>query len=364
MAHTWRLNAVVQLGQVDLVNEGLDALRRIAQESRLPLATWHGLRASVAVAVLRGDFAAVEEPHQRATAIARDSGDVVAANVGNAAVFEVALRRGVSLPDPERALRELEGAPISALIQAPRAMILDQLGRRDEARVIYQRLVPLLGAPPEYRPWWPLMYMLLELAERFQDTAAAPLLVGELEPYARGSVGGLGTSTVWFIGNSNRQLGRALVLAGRLEEGVTAYRTAVDCDERIGARPDVALGRLDIARTLARADWPTADRPATLRAALDDARVAAEECRGLDMPGHASRAETLVAELTRSLAATDPLSPREREVADLVVEGLTNHEIAARLYLSERTVESHVRSVLMKVGARNRLELVRLRSAR
>ena len=364
MAHTWRLNAVVQLGQVDLVNEGLDALRRIAQESRLPLATWHWLRASVAVAVLRGDFAAVEERHQRATAIARDSGDVVAANVGNAAVFEVALRRGVSLPDPERALRELEGAPISALIQAPRAMVLDQLGRRDEARVIYQRLVPLLGAPPEYRPWWPLMYMLLELAERFQDTAAAPLLVGELEPYARGSVGGLGTSTVWFIGNSNRQLGRALVLAGRLEDGVTAYRTAVDCDERIGARPDVALGRLDIARTLARADWPTADRPATLRAALDDARVAAEECRGLDMPGHASRAETLVAELTRSLAATDPLSPREREVADLVVEGLTNHEIAARLYLSERTVESHVRSVLMKVGARNRLELVRLRSTR
>jgi DNA-binding NarL/FixJ family response regulator len=82
------------------------------------------------------------------------------------------------------------------------------------------------------------------------------------------------------------------------------------------------------------------------------------------MPGHASRADALVAELTRSLAATDPLSPREREVADLVVEGLTNHEIAARLYLSERTVESHVRSVLMKVGARNRLELVRLRSAR
>ena len=163
--------------------------------------------------------------------------------------------------------------------------------------------------------------MLLELAERFQDTAVAPLLVDELEPYARGSVGGLGTSTVWFIGNSNRQLGRALVLAGRLEDAVTAYRTAMDCDERIGARPDVALGRLDIARTLARADWPTADRPATLRAALAGARSAADECRGLDMPGHASRADALVAELTRSLAADDPLSPREREVVDLVVAG-------------------------------------------
>ena len=363
MAHTWRLNAVVQLGLMDLANEGLDALRRIAEESRLPLATWHWLRASVAVAVLRGDFAAVEERHERSTAIARDSGDVVAANVGNAAVFEVALRRGVSLPDPERALRDLEGAPISALIQAPRAMVLDQLGRHDEARVIYQRLVPLLGAPPEYRPWWPLVYMLLELAERFQDTAVAPLLVDELEPYARGSVGGLGTSTVWFIGNSNRQLGRALVLAGRLEDAVTAYRTAMDCDERIGARPDVALGRLDVARTLARADWPTADRPATLRTALAGARSAADECRGLDMPGHASRADALVAELTRSLAADDPLSPREREVVDLVVAGLTNHEIAARLYLSERTVESHVRAALMKLGCRNRAELVRRETA-
>jgi DNA-binding CsgD family transcriptional regulator len=206
--------------------------------------------------------------------------------------------------------------------------------------------------------------MLLELAERFHDTAVAPLLVDELEPYARGSVGGLGTSTVWFIGNSNRQLGRALVLAGRLEDAVSAYRTAMDCDERIGARPDVALGRLDVARTLARADWPTTDRPATLRAALAGARLAADECRGLDMPGHASRADALVADLTRSLAADDPLSPREREVVILVVAGLTNHEIAARLYLSERTVESHVRSALMKVGARNRLELVRLRSTR
>ena len=77
------------------------------------------------------------------------------------------------------------------------------------------------------------------------------------------------------------------------------------------------------------------------------------------MPGHLARAEALVARLTTAVAADDPLSPREREVADLVVEGLTNHEIAGRLYLSERTVESDVRSPLMKVGARNRAQLIR-----
>jgi DNA-binding NarL/FixJ family response regulator len=40
---------------------------------------------------------------------------------------------------------------------------------------------------------------------------------------------------------------------------------------------------------------------------------------------------------------------REREVLDLVAEGLTNTGIARRLYLSERTVEAHVRHVLTKL---------------
>lgn len=44
------------------------------------------------------------------------------------------------------------------------------------------------------------------------------------------------------------------------------------------------------------------------------------------------------------------LTEREREVLELVAEGLTNAGIAKRLYLSERTVEAHVRHVLMKLG--------------
>jgi DNA-binding NarL/FixJ family response regulator len=44
------------------------------------------------------------------------------------------------------------------------------------------------------------------------------------------------------------------------------------------------------------------------------------------------------------------LTEREREVLELMAEGLTNTGIAKRLYVSERTVEAHVRHVLMKLG--------------
>jgi predicted ATPase/DNA-binding CsgD family transcriptional regulator len=56
-------------------------------------------------------------------------------------------------------------------------------------------------------------------------------------------------------------------------------------------------------------------------------------------------------------AAPAGLSARELEVAGLVAEGLSNKAIAARLHLSVRTVESHVRHVLAKVGLDNRTQL-------
>lgn len=52
-----------------------------------------------------------------------------------------------------------------------------------------------------------------------------------------------------------------------------------------------------------------------------------------------------------------PLSPRESQVARLVSEGLMNKQIGARLFISERTVENHVRSIMNKLGFTSRVQI-------
>lgn len=59
-------------------------------------------------------------------------------------------------------------------------------------------------------------------------------------------------------------------------------------------------------------------------------------------------------------AAGKLLSPRERELITLVAQGHTNAQIAARLYISIRTVASHLDRIRDKTGYRRRADLTRL----
>jgi DNA-binding NarL/FixJ family response regulator len=57
--------------------------------------------------------------------------------------------------------------------------------------------------------------------------------------------------------------------------------------------------------------------------------------------------------------AASPLSPREREVLDLIAQGYTNQQIADRFGLSVKTIETHRSRLVEKLGLRSRAELVR-----
>ncbi|MBV8281979.1 MAG: hypothetical protein JO347_07945 [Candidatus Eremiobacteraeota bacterium] len=98
------------------------------------------------------------------------------------------------------------------------------------------------------------------------------------------------------------------------------------------------------------------------------------EARALELLGRAKEAREIYAKCgatreTRRLdAALNPvnkrgrakgdLTAREREICDLLVQGKTNKTIADQLVVSERTVESHVSSILMKMNAASRAELI------
>jgi DNA-binding CsgD family transcriptional regulator len=114
---------------------------------------------------------------------------------------------------------------------------------------------------------------------------------------------------------------------------------------------ELARARLELARAVA-------ERSPSV--AIAEAKAALEEFERLQAAGHADAAGALL----RSLGApirTGPkgigaLTRREAEVLQLIGAGLSNPEIGERLYISRKTVEHHVGSVLSKLGLRNRAE--------
>ena len=78
---------------------------------------------------------------------------------------------------------------------------------------------------------------------------------------------------------------------------------------------------------------------------------------------HGRRTAATIAKKTEITARFQKLTPREREVMAMVVEGSPNKEIATRLRISPRTVEIHRAHVMEKMGVRFLADLVRMAAA-
>ena len=139
--------------------------------------------------------------------------------------------------------------------------------------------------------------------------------------------------------------------AGKIEDALAAYRRALALYGEVEIPLDRGRTLLALGALLRRAK-----RRREARETLDEALGVFEQA------GAALWAERARAELGRisgrapSLGA---LTPAEERVAALVAAGKTNREVAAALFLSERTVEGHLSRVFGKLGVRHRTELSR-----
>ena len=145
--------------------------------------------------------------------------------------------------------------------------------------------------------------------------------------------------------------GRAATARGDNALAVSNLQKAVNDFAALGLRQDVARARLALARALA---------AGSSEIAVDTARQARNELEALGD----SREADIAAALMRSLGAKGRAGPRaaglltqrEIEVLRLLGEGLTNAEIAARLFISPKTAEHHASRIFAKLGMTKRSE--------
>ena len=74
---------------------------------------------------------------------------------------------------------------------------------------------------------------------------------------------------------------------------------------------------------------------------------------------HSPETMNIVMDLLKEDTLPTAISPREKEVIQLIADGNTTHEIAEKLYLSKYTVESHRKNILLKLDLKNSAALVK-----
>ena len=221
-----------------------------------------------------------------------------------------------------------------------RSVLYNGLGRHDAARdAAWEAFQP---DPIGYGS-----YLVPELAEAASRTGDRALLESALE-WLSERTGAI--SSEWAIGIEARV--RALMSEGEIAESL--YRESITHLARTRVRLELARTHLLYGEWLRR-ERRRLDAREHLRTALDMFRGTGAEA----FAGRAERELLATGERARKRTADtlDQLTPQEEHVARLAAEGATNREIAARLFITQSTVEYHLRKAFRKLDVKSRTQL-------
>jgi DNA-binding CsgD family transcriptional regulator len=218
------------------------------------------------------------------------------------------------------------------------AILYNGLGRYDEA------LIAARGAASAAGDQFAGMWALPELIEAATHSGQTAIASDALERLIETT-----TPAASDFGLGIEARSRALLREGDGAEPL--HREAIERLRRTRQRSELARAHLLYGEWLRRAG--------RRRAAREQLHTAHEMFTAMDMKAFAERARRerlATGEKARRRAAEtrDVLTPQEAQIARLARDGLTNPEIAARLFLSPRTVEWHLKKVFAKLGISSR----------